>query len=366
MKIFNKYKQCDHIFPLFVLLLNRKGEFFMGTVKMEDNFQELEQRILEANSSPAFEKVKETIENTSTNTIVVGSGGSFAVAQYVKKSLNCFSTAMRPREMLCEKVEFADNVILATYSGKTPDIIQCIDHCKKYKNIKKITVLTWDGTTLREKTDLDNRVDIIEYKNNGAKEKSFISIASTLAPISLFTRYFVEQKGEKFDEYLKDTLNRAERDAVKTAKEMNFAELKENPFIEILYESEAKSAGSMLESNFTETGMIRSIMHEKKDFTHGRYTLGYKNNTPVMIWLKNSIESSYDKKLVWFEKEVWQDGRRFIVLESKDKGMLGEFELMVKGMYLTKAIAERLDVDISKIPYPKQSAELYNFDRDLI
>jgi fructoselysine-6-P-deglycase FrlB-like protein len=331
--------------------------------KMNKNFEDLEYRINEANNSGAYSKIKDMIEGVNGNAIVVGTGGSYAVADYISRSLKCFAASIKPREIFFQNLDFIDYVVLTTYSGRTPDIIQCIEQCRKYKNIKKVTVITRDGQTLREKVKLDDNVDIIGYKNNDTKEKSFISIASTLAPASLIARYFAESKGIKFDSCLKRLLEGAESEAKENIKCIDFNVLKANPFVEVIYEWESKSAAAMLESNFTETGMAYSSFHEKKDFSHGRYMLNYKKGTPILIWLKNSPESQYDKELTKYLSHAWK-GRQVLILNSADKGRLGEFEIMVKGMCLTNAIAGELGVDLSETDYDKDADSLYSFIED--
>lgn len=332
---------------------------------MESNFNSLLERIIQANKSNAYTKVKKIMQQVDGNIAVVGAGGSFSVADYISRCLKGFAISLRPREMLLHKTELLDYVILVTYSGKTPDIVQCINHCKKYDNIKKIIVITWDEGKFAENVDLSNKIEVIAYKNNDTSERSFISIASTLAPVSLFARHSIEADGKEFYSYIEKLLHSAEKEIDKVSKENVFDQLKYKPFLEVIYESETKSSAAMLESNLIEKGISYIVMHEKKDFSHGRYNLQYSKKAPILVWLKNSRESLYDKALLEYLNKNYKD-TKLVIIKSTEGKVIGELEVMIKSMYLSKMIAENVGEDLSKYDYPNGAVGLYRFDRDLI
>ena len=130
--------------------------------------------------------------------------------------------------------------------------------------------------------------------------------------------------------------------------------LKIGNIINIFYGDDNTSAAFDIESKFTESGTFNVIMHEKKNFSHGRF-INYENlNNNYNIYLKSKNISKYEEKLLEFLK----DGNN-IILESRYNGILAEYDLLLMVQYLTYYISNLLKIDISKPAFTENALKLF-------
>ena len=155
------------------------------TESTEINFSKLEERIMEINDPTLgkYEDIREmlyelTIQNNPT--LIMATGGSKVVAYYLQMIIE----RIRPIGIICEVIEPRDyfykrniemfsNLIVISASGDTNGISEALARfkgkkyliCEKEKD-KDCEVITW-GNELYD------------------REKSFISLATSLGPISL-------------------------------------------------------------------------------------------------------------------------------------------------------------------------------------
>lgn len=114
------------------------------------------------------------------------------------------------------------------------------------------------------------------------------------------------------------------------------------------------ACGNDLESKIIESGIFNCLIHEKKNFSHGRFVnyelLSQKKN----IYLKQKITSVYEKELLNYLKN---DNN--IIIESRYDGILCEYDLLIASQYFIYYIAKILDVDISKPSYSEEAMNIY-------
>ena len=104
-----------------------------------------------------------------------------------------------------------------------------------------------------------------------------------------------------------------------------------------------ETASCDLESKIIESGIYQCLIHEKKNFSHGRFIhyehLSQKNN----IYFKQKTTSPYEEVLLEYLKE----GNTFMI-ESRYDGILCEYDLLIATQYFIYFVANFLDIDISK------------------
>ena len=99
-----------------------------------------------------------------------------------------------------------------------------------------------------------------------------------------------------------------------------------------------------------ESGIINCIVHEKKNFSHGRF-INYEHlSTKKNIYFKSKNTSLYESKLLEYLKDDQN-----IIIESKYYGLLCEYDLLIASQYLMYYIANFLDIDISKPTYSEEN-----------
>jgi fructoselysine-6-P-deglycase FrlB-like protein len=155
---------------------------------MNSAFNDLLKRIMDAISYENQKQTKEVLEQIKGTVAVIGTGGSYPIALFLEKVLieknGCFVKAVKPRDLFYDKSNY-DNIIAFTYSGKTPSIIKPLEEKKCIK-----VVFTHDSNRLKENINIRDNYQIIDYSGETLIERSFISIAATLAPICLLAKYF--------------------------------------------------------------------------------------------------------------------------------------------------------------------------------
>lgn len=326
------------------------------------------------------------------NILVVGAGGSYPAAIFAKHVLEdemrtpnveaaTPQTAVRILTQF-DRVNFGewnpkyDVVIGISYSGKTPDIKYVSEVCKE-KGFPFVLVTGCEKSKLDMYNESYN-LKIISYFNPSdttGKERGMISMLSTLAPMSVFDDRRCKsisenqeclKNGEKFVAGLKiGTISKA---------------IKKFPTIHVFYEWDTLPTASDIESKFTESGIANVVLHEKKNFSHGRYTTLYNQNFALVINLTRynmgiPLDGSgdigkfykyeYERDLATFLTEICREKSAHYI-EIGTVAMMPEqwnFETMANIPYLITAIGENLDIDISKPlkPFPKEAIKLYDY-----
>lgn len=333
----------------------------------------------------------------NTRILIVGAGGSYPVALFARQALlaELFTTnieVVTPQtavQMLNQfeqmdieyyKFEsFYDIVIGISYSGKTPDIMRVYELCEKLG-------MNFILVTKAEKKDMRNlykslNKEIISYFNpndDTGNERGMISMASTYAPLTIFDDFMFSGIGrnqELFNAAMKKVKS---FDIPRIAKS-----LKKTPIINVFYEYSTMPTAFDIESKFTESGIANVILHEKKNFSHGRYVSLYKLKAGLNINLTrnlcgwDSIEgreirsprTEYDKLLKQFLKDV-STKKKTPYIEIGTKSPIScnwNMEALAVIPYLLVEIGNAMSIDISKPlqPFPEEAKDLYNYDGEI-
>ena len=338
-----------------------------------------------------FLKLTNSHKNTPTKVLIVGSGGSYPACVFAKhvilEYLNITVEATTPQtalRMLNEFKSFSntinskyDLIIGISYSGKTPDIVAIAKLCK----LKQYPFLLITGAKYVE----DDLTKIISYFNARypEAEKGLISMASTLIPMYILeaVRYTLPPHllthpvselhyGERFVSQL---------DIGKIA-----SSLKKTPIIHVFYEWDTLPTALDIESKFTESGIATVILHEKKNFSHGRTTLLYTQKFALVLNLcrykydyngnidrklneEMKFKNDYDKILTDYLKTICNNfNSNYIELfaispfVTSSRWNLWTMPILP---YLVTQIGEEMNIDISRPfkHYPQETLALYNY-----
>ena len=334
--------------------------------------------------------------------MVVGAGGSFPAAVCISHSLRdemrtpnveayTPQTALRiltqtDRIINAEHRPYYDVVIGISYSGKTPDIKAVYEDCTK-RGFPFVLFTGADKETLKEEYNgfKDKNLKVISYFNpedTTGKERGMISMFSTLAPAILFDDYLVssDPKARYFRIYEEDFKKGEE-----FVSKLNIARiarvLKSRPIIHVIYEWRTYGIAADIASKFMESGIANVVLHEKKNFSHGCYTLLYKQKFGMVINLTKFAvavnvvtydshlvhDTDYEDKLDEFLKNICK--QKSAVYLEMGNGQFEPAQLMTTELsklpYLITAIGEEMGIDISKPfnpdPFPEEPKELYGY-----
>ena len=299
---------------------------------MQFNFEYLERRVKDALDNTDLDKIRYELKKIKTPTLVSGVGGSNVVSEFTSKVLRekngIIAINNEPRNLIHDNLSGFDNVIACSYSGNNFGVdLAFRNDLKKY--------------LLSNNRFDDKDVTYLQYKTTIPEEKSFISLAATLIPISVLLNYYSD--GENID-----------------IRERKFSFDTSCDVYEIFSGSDTKTSSTYLESTMAESGIGIPIVHDKYGYCHGRSTLSVNYNN-IAIYLNRDTE--LDKILLEELKKYYKD---VIVISSSEKDSVKvDFDMLVQSMYLTKYIAEQKQKDLSGVDYNPIVKKLYKYKGDL-
>ena len=334
----------------------------------KENFDRLESRLLSINSNlDNINAMREMIYGLVVSgkpTLIMATGGSKVVAFYLQLLLE----RLWPTGIICEVIEPRDyfykyniemfsNLVAISASGNTNGVKEALNdfHGQKYlvcenKEVGNYEVVSWGNET---------------YDT----EHSFISIASSLGPISMmldttaaFGGYrleIVDDEIKKVNEKIVELLRRSQE------KILNLSHsFKEDNIIHIMSGHDTKCCSSALESNLVESGLCAPIIHDKGSFCHGRSNL-LSNSTPIIY-----LSHNQDDLDTFLLDTISQEYGKVYHLNSSDLCINSIFAylilLLLQMYYLSKIISEDKNKELTKPDNnPPLVKRLYNYSGPL-
>lgn len=323
------------------------------------NIKNLEARVRNALNSSALKKINNVKFSRTDNCIFIGTGGSFACSLFASKIINnlygCNTYSLYPRDVMYRNNDIISKIILFSYSGTTSDIIMSINGFDRH-NVYIVTKGEMKNVVLKTNICKDN---VISYRtsSNKGKERGFLSFEGAVVPAALFLKYYYGIVDSMFnvDKFIKDCMYYWDKyfDDLFVNKK-NFKDLKKGNLINIFRGDYTDTACCDLESKFIESGVFNCIIHEKKNFSHGRFINYEILNNNYSIFFKQKTTSPYEKELL-----NYLDCETTIVVESRYDGLLCEFDLLISSQFLIYYIGKMFDIDVSKPKYSDKSMNIY-------
>ena len=300
--------------------------------KMQENFDLLSDRVLDALNKTNLEETRRTLSSIKTPTIVTGVGGSKVVAVFTSKILasknGIISTCLEPRDILYTPLTGYDNVLSCSYSGTNFGVQTSFQNeLNKY---------------LLSSTRVPN-ITNITYDTSLPKEHSFISLAATLIPMTIMLDYYLDGNN-----IVPEILNQ------------ETPLIEPHPVYEIMSGVDTETPHTYLESTMLEAGLSIPIVHDKYSYCHGRSTSSYHNNHSLIYFDK---DTELDRLMLEELKDYYN---KIIILKSKYQDpIIDEYYLTIRAMLLTKSIAEQTGKDLSKVEYSPVVKKLYKYQGEM-
>lgn len=327
------------------------------------NINNLETRIINAVNSSASNKIDDIIFNENNNCLFIGTGGSYAGAYFSAKIINllygCNTYSMYPRDALYRNNDNIDRIVLFSYSGTTNDIIASVKDLNK-KNIYIVTKGELQNIVL--KTGILKK-NILSYRtpSNKGKERGFLSFEGVVAPASIFLKHYLEKTNSNIniDSFIKDSISNWNQKIENIINKDIIQKLKEHKILNLFRGDYADTACYDLESKIIESGIFNCLIHEKKNFSHGRF-INYENlNNNCSIYFKQKSTTKYEQELLKYL------GDNNIVIESNYDGILAEFDLLIASQFIIYYIGKIMNIDVSKPKYSENAMKIYFYKGDL-
>lgn len=298
------------------------------------NYEQLKKRIeysLEYTNKDFYEKL-ESIKGT---TLITGVGGSLVVAIFLKKILerknNNLCVLEELDQITNECTQLFQNLIIISSSGKNHGVTENLK-----KDFKRKYLFTRNKKEIKEATLLN--YEMID------QEKSFISLANTLVPITILLKYYTK------------------KDKPRKIEIQKWPEIKNNlSDWEVFYDEASKGTAYFLESTFIEAGLGNIILHDKYSYCHGRSTLASKRKGECIYLL--SKKNDLDLCLLENIKVLYHS---IYILKSNEKdSILIDYDLLLQAYGFVYQIAKNLKRDLSKVKYAKIVSTLYHFKGEM-
>ena len=297
---------------------------------MKENFEKLERRVFDSLYNTDLEKINYELSKIDGPTLTSGVGGSSVVSEYASKVLSkknhIITRNMEPRDFMYIDTNLYKNVLACSYSGNNYGVELA------FQNNLKHYLLTSKENNACDITNLT--YTCLEH------EKSFISLAATLIPCSILLNYYLDNNKERIIDSL-DSYN------------YNF-DINCDAY-EIYSGIETSIASKYLESTMTESGIGIPIVHDKYSYCHGRSTISTVRNN-IAIYFNGNTE--LDKLLLNELPKYYKD----VIVLDFNNDLFSEYLLLVKCMYLTKYIAEKMQKDLSGVDYNPIIKKLYKYN----
>ena len=327
------------------------------------NINNLETRIINAVNSSASSKIEDIAFSESNNCLFIGTGGSYAGAYFSAKIINllygCNTYSMYPRDVLYRNNNNIDKVILFSYSGTTNDIITSVKDFNK-KNIYIVTKGELQNIVL--KTGILKK-NILSYRtsSNKGKERGFLSFEGAVAPAAIFLRHYLEKTNCNVDveNFIKESINNWNEKIANMINKNMITKMREHKVLNLFRGDYTDTACYDLESKIIESGIFNCIIHEKKNFSHGRF-INYENlNNTFSIYFKQKSTTKYEQELLKYL------GNNNIIIESNYDGILAEFDLLIASQFIIYYIGKVMNIDVSKPKYSENAMKIYFYKGDL-
>ena len=134
--------------------------------------------------------------------------------------------------------------------------------------------------------------------------------------------------------------------------------------VDIFSGADTSSAAIDLESKFIESGLGRVVIHDKKDFSHGRFNIIEKYAPDLVIFLENDTGEYSSKLLKYLQK---RDHLYICHLKTQVGGVWGDLDLVIATQFFTKYLSRTIGYDMAKPDYPRDAMTLYRYsNKDLL
>ena len=304
---------------------------------MEENFKLLLLRVLDTLNMSNLLAINQQLANIKGNTVLIGAGGSSVVATFASKVLE-IPNIKSIRDLNYMNLNNIDNILIFSYSGKGYTI-------DKLTNAgKKVFIFT--------NADVNYKgVETIKYDTSIKSEYSFISLASTLMPMTILYNYYKNVELSNFEKTVKSMFDKAKD-----------VDILQNSVYEILMGYDSITAAKYLESTMVESGIAIPVLHDKYDYCHGRTTLSYKSNNGLILF---DSEKELDKLFIQELNEYYTEIVLLKKFYPKDLIIDNDFYATLEAMYLTKKLAENKKLDLTRVDYSPMVRKVYRYKGEM-
>ena len=293
---------------------------------------------------------KYILNNLTTPFLVIGSGGSFAVAlscALLIESLGGFSKAITPFELMNSTNGLHScNVMFFSASGNNADIINAYNFCKKNEARSTFILCIRESSKLvAEATSKYNDDSYLEISLPHGKD-GFLAVNSSICALSIFERSFNNitncSTGKPID--IKSSLS---DDVLACLDARSIIALGGRWTTPVVADFESKC---------TEAGLANLMPADLRNFAHGRHHWIAKNpDTSVICFVTSSEKALAEKTIKLLPASI-----KTSIIVSERIGISATIELMFQLFYIVQKLGENRGIDPGKPGVPEYGRKLYH------
>lgn len=282
-----------------------------------------------------------------------GAGGAMspvAFAVQLCHAQGMVAQAMTPMEVMTLSPEVLSGMCFLAISGSggPSDMVAACEYLIKHAPEHAYCLTTADIDHKNRYGQLSNRVGQL-FKNSGIVDHAicvnlslhkdgFVGTKKHVGMAVLLYRAFYPEAENLVDELI---LPEEEPFELRLPEGM---EPKDITDLHILYGALGKSAAVDMEGRMLEGGVVPAMVTDLKNFTHGRHT--YINAHPKSTIL--FLLSPRDEKFVGELLKLLPKDKPVIFIRTKNEGILGAIELMIRTFYLSIDLSAPHGINIFK------------------
>lgn len=351
------------------------------TEPAETNFEKLEERLMQINSEKMFTQFQ-FLRNfwwpmTNSNgfkkpTLIMATGGSKAAAYYLQMVLESKGTiteVIEPRDYSYKtNINTFDRLIAISKSGKTNGVQEALHSFKGEKYLFTSDYVLSDNDYREnqyfgeeEQPMFTNIYWTNEYYAD--REKSFVSLVSTLGPMIIFLELACCEGKELGSTELKEINNKLKLLIEKSKNKISSLDFNfsNTNIIQIMSGYDTRTSATILESNMTECGAYPTVIHDKGSYCHGRNNLLFQNPNSSLIYLAHE-KKELDETLLEILRKEYPNIFLFHTFDIEENIFWKEFYLSLQMFYLSKKLADDRQIDLTQPEYnPNVIKKLYNY-----
>lgn len=302
---------------------------------LEKIINDLEEKVNNSILDSDLENIFSKLSEIKNPTLVCGIGGSHVVSIFLEKILafknNIIIKNINAEEYFLNNFSKYDNLIVVSHSGKNNGVKRLLN-----SNMKKYLFTT-------RKSKVSNEI-ILNYSIKN-KIKSFVSLDSTIIPISILLCYYINSYNLK--SYM-----------LPLKESFNILEFKD---VDIIYDYNSETCATFLETSFVEAGISHVTMHTKYSFCHGRSNLISNTNSLVIYLITNKSELD-----VILTNMIAKISNNILILQAENTDpIIADYMLTIKALYFLDYLSKSYNMEFIKVKYNKIVPTIYNFKGEL-
>ena len=295
--------------------------------------------------------------NCNVPLLIIGSGGSFAVAKLFElcyQNYGGFAKAITPYELKNEtKTLGGSKVLIVTAGGNNPDTVGTYNYVRLYEPFELCIICMSKNSKIAKEINKNNDSILYEVRIPFGKD-GYLAVNSSVAMFTIGKKIMDELENNK-----KSVISFSP--CVEILPPMEQME-KINNFI-VLYGGWGTPAAYDLESKCSEAGPMSIQFINYRNFAHGRHNwIDKKKDSTMLVALVTPDDKIVCKKTL----EKLPSFLPIVCFETKHKKSMAALDLLVKVFYFVDYLGELRNIDPGKPHVPDYGSKLYNIKYNLL